>query len=73
MSLGSNSREKTHSSVKLGRDVGWLAIQVNPIITPAWVRIKAYGYVYKVAPASGVPQKYLVPPYIAHGVSPTLR
>jgi hypothetical protein len=53
--------------------VGWLAVQINPITTPAWVRIKAYGYVYKVAPASGAPQKYLVPPYIAHGVSPTLR
>jgi len=58
---------------QLGRDVGWLAVQVNPITTPAWVRIKAYGYVYKVAPASGAPQKYLVPPYIAYGVSPTLR
>jgi len=58
---------------QLGREIGWLSVQINPIVTPAWVRMKAYGYVYKVALTQGTQQKYLTPPYISTGVSPTLR
>jgi len=43
---------------------GWLVVRVFPLVTPAWVRLKAYGYVYIVRKVAK-PARYAVPAYIS--------
>jgi hypothetical protein len=44
---------------------GWLVARFYPIVTPAWVRLKAYGYVYTVRKLAEKPAKYAVPAFVS--------
>jgi len=46
---------------------GWVWAKVNPIITPAWVKLRAEGFVYLVEKLKERPTEYSMPPFIAHG------
>ena len=50
--------------VQLSDRVGYPFITATPLITPAWLKIVAYGWVYKVEEAKTKPATYMVPPYI---------
>jgi hypothetical protein len=45
--------------------VGWLYAKVIPLVVPAWCRLRAEGYVYRVKKATAKPQTYSVPAYIS--------
>ena len=44
---------------------GWLVVRLFPIVTPAWARLTAYGYVYVVRKLAARPPKYAVPAFIS--------
>jgi hypothetical protein len=49
----------------LGRDYGWLVLNITPIVTPAWVKLSTIGYVYVLEPLTKPPATYTVPAFIA--------
>ncbi len=48
---------------------GWLYARVVPVTTPAWVKLRAEGYVYKVREYSGTPSQYSTLPYISESLT----
>jgi hypothetical protein len=56
--------------LQLGDDVGYLVVRVVPIASPAWLKLKAYGWVYIVRKAVKAPETYAVPPFIAYPSTP---
>jgi hypothetical protein len=56
--------------LQLGDKVGYLVVRVAPITSPAWLKLKAYGWVYIVRKAERVPETYAVPPFIAYPLTP---
>jgi hypothetical protein len=53
----------------LGERDGWLIVRFYPIVTPAWARLKAYGYVYTVRKLAERPARYTVPAYISKPIA----
>jgi len=45
---------------------GWLWTKVDPIISPAWLKLSAEGFVYIVEKLKERPKEYSIPPYIAY-------
>jgi hypothetical protein len=39
--------------------------KITPIVTPAWCKLKAYGWVYVVREVARPPATYMVPPYVS--------
>jgi hypothetical protein len=52
--------------VQLADKAGYPVVRVKPLVTPAWLRLRAYGWVYVVRRAERAPATYAVPPYIAY-------
>jgi hypothetical protein len=48
-----------------GDSRGWLYARVKPLTTPAWVKIRAEGYIYKVRELEKPPAQYTPIPYIS--------
>jgi hypothetical protein len=51
--------------MQLGDTYGWLVAKITPIVTPAWCKLKAYGWVYVVREVARPPATYMVPPYVS--------
>jgi len=50
----------------LGETYGWIYARIRPIVTPAWCKISAEGYVYIVKKVAK-PAVYTVPAFISKG------
>jgi hypothetical protein len=59
-----NTSENLIEALIFEDKVGWLYARIIPIIVPAWCRLKAEGYVYKVRKTTK-PQMYTIPAYIS--------
>jgi hypothetical protein len=57
--------ENTLEFIQLGDVSGWLVAKITPIVTPAWCKLIAHGYVYVVRELARAPGTYMVPPYIS--------
>jgi hypothetical protein len=55
--------------LQLGDEAGYLVVKVRPIVTPAWCKLKAYGWVYVVKRAERAPATYSIPPFVAYPVT----
>ena len=55
--------------VQLGNKAGYLVVKVRPVVTPAWLRLRAYGWVYVVRKAERAPATYTVPPFVAYPIT----
>jgi len=49
----------------LGEVKGWVYAVIRPIVTPAWVKFSAEGFVYLVKKLPKAPAQFSVPAYIA--------
>jgi len=49
----------------LGDVKGWIYARIKPIVTPAWVKLSAEGFVYLVKKLPKAPAQYSTPAYIA--------
>jgi len=49
----------------LGDVKGWIYARIKPIVTPAWCKLSAEGFVYIVKKLPKAPTQYSVPAYIA--------
>jgi hypothetical protein len=50
--------------MQFGEDIGWLHLRIYPIVTPAWLKLRAEGYVYVLRRLPTRPPRFLVPPFI---------
>jgi hypothetical protein len=50
--------------MQFGERVGWLHLRVYPLVTPAWLKLRAEGYVYVLRRLPTRPPRFLVPPFI---------
>jgi hypothetical protein len=51
--------------MQLGDTHGWLVAKITPIVTPAWCKLKVYGWVYVVREVASPHATYMVPPYVS--------
>jgi len=59
-----DTSENLLENVMFGDRIGWLYARIYPVVIPAWCKIKAEGYVYRVKRAEAKPQTYTMPPYM---------
>jgi len=57
----------------MGDSIGWLWVNIVPLVVPAWCRLRAEGYVYVVEEATVKPQTYATPAYIASAYTASMR